>query len=221
MAQTTIERRKDSLIIYRLRQLEQDVVALKANQLQELQFGNILLTSLQQTGAIQANGTSIVTGSGLNPLSNFPLHQIQMNVSDSTTSTSYVDVSGSTLPSFTTSGPNTQVLFLVSVNAYNGDNAFNGSYVTVNVVDSIDGSIISYPINGNWALTGFSQEGSPPYAITGYNYNSSDQLIACPALITMTAGTHSVKLQYKSNVSGTAHIDFFLLGYIVIGQQTA
>src|SRR5436853_464413 len=83
----------------------------------------------------------------------------------------------------------------------------------VQQIDSVNGSVISFPVVGNWYLTNISQDGSQ--AITGWSWTSSLQLVTLPAVIYLNAGTHTLKLQYKVNGSGTATLPFFLLGYII------
>jgi hypothetical protein len=187
------------------------------SQIKDVQDRLSRLESSNQVQKIAASsGAIILNQSGLVSSINFPRNQITGGPT-TTTSTSYVDVPGSSMNPFTTTAASTSALITVITGGYNVNWASDGSTILVQVVDSVNGNIISYPIVGNWELTDISQDGTQ--AITGWSTNWTQQLVTIPAVIPLNAGTHTLKLQYKVNGTGTAHLSFFLLGYIILGQQ--
>ena len=59
MSDTTIERRKDALIVYRIAQIEQDLEALKTNQAKKLNWGNIVADATVGNGKITVGNITI------------------------------------------------------------------------------------------------------------------------------------------------------------------
>jgi hypothetical protein len=186
------------------------------SQIKDLQNRIRRLESSNQVQQIAAsNGTIILNTSGLTS-ANFLRSQITGGGS-TTTSTSYVDVPGSTMNPFVTTASLTSALITCVAGGYNANFPLDGSSLQVNVNDSVNGDVIDFPVDGNWRLTDISQDGSE--AITGWSWTSTLQLCTIPAVINLTAGTHTLKLQYRVNGTGTAHLPFFLIGYMVVGQQ--
>jgi len=214
-AQTTIERRKESLIIYRLRQLEQDVVALKANQLQEIQFGNILLSSLVGNGVIQTSVGSTITGGGLVSTTSFPTNDVIISSTNSTASTSYVDYPGSTLPNFSTAGSDTRALIIVLISARNTAFYNTGNGINFNIVDTLNGSpsnLFTFTHDNDWYLVTIDFVGQT------WTTGNKDRVASYIAEVDLSQGIHSLKLQYKANTSGTATVDFVQLSYLLLGN---
>lgn len=214
MSQTTVERRKDSLIVYRIAELENDIRDLRTNQTQKLGFGNIVIDGTTGNGVISSNGTGVLNGNGLT-YSNFPNSQV-IGGGISTGSTSFVDVPGSTMTPFLLS-QSTTVLVSLTVFGANANYTINDSTMQVQVVDSIAGSFISIPLSTNWRLTGISQNGA--MAIVGWSMNTDIQSVGIADLVSFGAGTHTLKLQYKVNGNGSAEINTFILSYVIIGAQ--
>lgn len=214
MAQTLIERRKDSLIVFRIAEIENDIRDLRTNQAKKLGFGSIIIDGTSGNGEITSNGTPILNGTGLT-YSNFPNSQV-IGGSVSTSSTSYVDVPGSAMSPFTLSASTT---LLVSITAFasNSNWTVDSSSMQLAVVDSVEGNFINFPIDANWRLTGISQDGAKN--ITGWSMATDVQAVGVVDLKTFSTGTHTLKLQYKVNGTGTASINTFVLSYVIIGAQ--
>jgi len=217
LAQSLASRKQDTKIIQRLAELEQEIQELRSNQVAKLSFAGITLDGTGSTGNMSANGTSIITNTGLVSDTNFPVAEVTTNPSATTTSTSMVDLAGSSLSPFTTQGT-TNVFISVVVGGYNANFGVDGSWVDFQVVDSVGGVVISSSLAGTSRLTSITQNGS--MAITGWNMSFFDETQAIPVVIQMSAGTHTLKIQYAVSGTGTAHVNFFYLGYIILGQQT-
>jgi len=166
------------------------------------------------TGTLTTTSGTVINNAGLVSATSFPNSNITGN-GGSTTSTSQVDVPGSTMNPFATTAATTNVLFLVDANGYNANYPVDGSTMQVYVIDSVNGNIINFPVVGNSRLTAIAQNSSE--VITGWSTNSSSQLVSFPVVIPLSAGSHTLKLQYKVNGTGTASLPFFYLAYIVLG----
>src|SRR2546430_1355206 len=99
MSETLADISPDFKLVERIATLEEIVQELRTNQSQKLIFNGIILDGTGATGKLSAGGTTIVDPNGLSSLNNFPKGQATNVSSPSTTSTSYIDVSGSTLSS--------------------------------------------------------------------------------------------------------------------------
>lgn len=146
-------------------------------------------------------GTSIIDSTGLISGANFQSDAVTHSGSQTTTSTSYVDVTGMSL-SFTLARES-KVLFMATVTGCNQQSDLGHSMATV--ID-LDGSTIG----GMIVTPGFVNLYGALYQ------NGSGQVIQ-----TVAAGSHTLKLRFKSsNASGTAAInaDAKFLGYVILGK---
>lgn len=168
----------------------------------EVEGGNIVVKN--------ANNTTIIDTSGIVSSANFPNDQVFSNTTNSTSGTTATDLPGSSLDSFVLSRT-TNVLINASAWGYNPAFSNDGHSVTVRVVDSVDGTIISFPIYGIWALESIDFAGSAA------SNTVEQQAVTLPAIIDLSAGTHTLKLQYNAFGGGTAVVDAFLLNYIILG----
>src|SRR5947209_4619482 len=113
------------------------------SQIKDMQ---VRLTKLETSNQVQkiatSTGTVILNKTGLVSTANFPLNQITGG-GNTTTSTSFVDVPGSSMNPFVTSATTTNALITVIAGGYNFNWATNGSTLQVQVVDSVNGSLIS------------------------------------------------------------------------------
>lgn len=145
-------------------------------------------------------GTSIIDSTGLISSANFQSDSVTHTGSQTTTSTSYVDVTGMSL-SFTLARES-KVLFMATITGCNQQSDLGYSMATI--ID-LDGSTIG----GMIVTPGFVNLYGALYQ------NGSGQIIQ-----TVSAGSHTLKLKFKSsNASGTAAIntDAKFLGYVVLG----
>lgn len=131
-----------------------------------------------------------------------------------TTSTSFTPLTGGSVPSFVLTRPS-KVLINVLSQAYNIAWLIDGSSMTMGCIDSIDGTVLSFPHYIEAAVTSVSGTGSP---FTGFDYNIDHQVQNVSAFVDMSAGTHSMGLQYKVNGSGTAEVVVTQLGYVILGS---
>lgn len=217
MAGSLITQKKDATIAQRLAKIEREIADLRSNQARKLDFAGLTLDGTGDSGSMSASDTPIITDTGLVSSTNFPLDEVTDNPSLSTTSTTAVDVTGSSLDAFTTKGT-TNVLVLAIVGGHAGNYQVDGSALQFSVHDSVGGTIITTSVMGNWQLTGITQNSSQ--AITGWSVTTSDAVVAIPVVIQMDAGSHTLKLQYAVSGTGTVYLNFFYLGYIILGQQT-
>jgi len=159
------------------------------------------------------NNTTIIDTEGIVSTANFRIDQITSSSTNTTTSTSYIDLPGSTLPSFVLTRDSIVQVSVTSV-GYNVGRAFNTTRnVDVKVTDSIDGDLVSYRHNGNWILTSIDFPGS------SYNMDVSGDVVSATVYSALSAGTHTTKLQYKQSAAGgTALVNFFLLNYSILGS---
>lgn len=210
MADTTVERRKDALIVYKISELEKDVEALKVNQTQKLAFGSIILDA-SGSGSLTASNGNVIAGGGLVSATNFPQSNVVNNTTYSTTSSSLVDVPGSTLNTFITTAATTYALITVLLAARNTTFYNTGNNIDIAVVDSADGSVFSFSYGNDWGLVNIN------FATQSWTTFSTDRIATNSAIVRFNPGTHSLKLRYDANGGGTAIIGFYQFSYLILG----
>ena len=162
-----------------------------------------------------ANGDIVIDATGLNSSVNFKESQITGGPS-STTSNSYVDVTGGTMNSFTLSRPTAVIIFcfLRGWNTYwfdNNDHYTNSHKGIWRVYDNIDGELESQSITGMPYVT-YAGDGTIDSVFL------ADEIISQTISILLSAGTHTLKLQHLSvDGSSTTTINGFILGYTILG----
>jgi hypothetical protein len=157
-----------------------------------------------------AVGTTILDSTGVVSTTNFPRDQIFSDVTNSTTGTTAVDLPGATLDSFILSRA-ANVYITMSAWGYNNGFGNDGHSVRVVCNDNIDGNLITYPIFGQWVLSSIDFAGS-----TASN-SFDEQAVTMGVIQNLSAGTHTLKLQYYASTGGTATVGAFLLSYLVLG----
>lgn len=171
----------------------------------------ITITDGKLTFLNTAGGT-VLDGSGIVSSVNFANDQVSDNTTRTTTSTSYVDVPGSSLDPFVVTRT-TRAFVLVSAQGQNIQYVIDqSSSMKVACVDSVNGDLLDFPLFTEWVLT--SIDG----ATDSWGMNVDYQFNSLGALIDFTAGTHTLKLQYKVNGAGTAELGFYALSYILLGS---
>lgn len=131
-----------------------------------------------------------------------------------TTSTVFTPVSGGSLTTFILARAS-KVLINVLAQGYNIKWLSDASTMSMACIDSIDGTLISFPMYIESKLSSVSGTGSP-YSDFGYSIDYQVQNIS--AFIDMTAGTHSMGLQFRVDGTGTAEITTTQLAYVILGN---
>lgn len=160
-------------------------------------------------------GTTILDLGGLVSTSNFPNAEVVNNSTNSTTSTTDVDISGSSLSPFTLTR-STNVLVFTEAVLWADNWPVDASQSSINCNDSIDGNIISYDSGGSFVLETIDQDGSKN--ITGWSGSIYGVWKVGMTIATFSAGTHTLKLQQKTVGTGTTNVGINVLGYIILGS---
>lgn len=162
-------------------------------------------------GTVQAKDFVIADKDGLISLSNFKSNGA-FNGSAGVSTAVKIDVPGSTLDSFTLKR-NSNVLLILMGYGFN-DAALTSHMVddiSLNIVDSFDGLVkanllwFGYP----WSYT--------PDAITFYQ-GVQNQLISRVGLVYCEPGIHQLKLTVEPLGGGTANLNAWEIGYVILGS---
>lgn len=150
------------------------------------------------------NNTTILDATGLVSAANFPNGSYEANSTISTTSTSYVDVSGSSL-TFTLVR-STKVLISFSCDVYYGGSTAGNRY-GAQVGVNVDGSLNAYnpSISMSWGITGAT------FSIDNVG------TLSFAKIYTLAAGSHTIKLQWKSTSTDNVNMLERNLYYIILG----
>lgn len=182
-----------------------------------------LITSLNASGltiyrgnvTIQnANNTTILDTSGIVSTANFAADNVEDVTIRTTTSTSPTDLPGSTLDTFVLSRAVKAAVY-VTVWGYNIAWLADASIMQVQCVDNIDGTLVAFPLYVNQQLTEVGG-GGPPF--TAFGYNIDYQFNSAAAIVDLSAGTHTMKLQFYITGTGTAEVALYQLGYVILGS---
>lgn len=155
----------------------------------------------------------IVDENGLNSLNNFRADALSSAIQVTTSSDTFTDVPGASLPPFTLTR-STIVNMSFSCFAYN--NLYETSVgqemssMTVQLVDSVDGVI------GVLVFTGI-----PVILLDGFLYPGAVYIdpifYSDTTMAPLSAGTHTLKLQFRRETSGTAVINGWGINYTISG----
>jgi len=212
ISRTLSERSQDVKLIQRVAELEQIVLELRSNQAAKLSFGNIVLDGTGATGTLTANSGTVIDNSGLNSLANFRTAQLINASSPNTSSTTYIDVPGSTMSTLTLAR-NANVLIYFSIGGLTDTIAATGSQFMCQVsYDDGGTSLQNLFVPGNFTTT--VTGGSP-------TYNNSLQFAFFMQFVTLAAGSHTFKLRMQvgnGNGVAKAYLTDWLIGYIVFGD---
>jgi hypothetical protein len=193
-----------------------------------IEGGNIIVKN--------ADNTTIIDTSGIVSTANFASDQIVSSTTNETSGTSYISLPGSTMDTFILDRDIYAFITVLTL-GYNVGRAYDTSYnMSVKVVDSIDGDLITYSHNGNWMLSSLDISADQDldldidFGAESYSYNDginvdynygmdcTGEAINISAYILLSAGTHTLNIKYKANNGGTATITSFLLNYGLFGS---
>jgi hypothetical protein len=172
----------------------------------------ITITDGKLTFVNTAGGT-VLDGSGLVSTVSFQAASVEDITTRTTTSSTFVDVSGGALSPFVTTRATKTVIYVTGF-GYNIAWLQNAVAMQLQAVDSIDGTLVNFPLTIEASLTSVGG-GGPPY--TSFGYSADYQFASAAVIVGLSAGTHTLKLQYKTNGSGTAELSVTQLGYVVLG----
>ena len=165
------------------------------------------------TGAVIKNqtGTVVIDDIGLTSTTNFIGSSILSNGGGSTTSTSFVDVAGTTMNSFTLARSAKVFIFW-----------FFYGYGQIQDSTPYDIAIQIYDSDTSTAYVNGYCAGTLGFHIDGRGNVDSRYLFgtmsARSGVGTFAAGTHTLKLQYKANGGGEATWGSANIGYIILGN---
>lgn len=165
--------------------------------------GNIIISNT-------AGGT-VVDSAGIVSTVNFPNAYVFSNTPVSTTSTSYTAVSGASLSPFVLNRT-ANVLVFCSVFGYLKHYYLTGDAMTVQGSSSVDGQVFSVPLQEHTDVLTINFAGS------SFSTRFSSDTASIQVISSLSAGTHTLSLNYKADASGTAIIEDFAFGYIVLGN---
>lgn len=170
-----------------------------------------------QNGSIviqNSSGGTVISSNGLNSLTNFPNGNIFNGASNlTTTSTSYVDVTGGGTITNTVTGGTSVCLIYMMANGFNSDFIFSdgANQAEIAVYDSFTANTLA-----NLPYTGFAV--TRTVGGTSFFETVGDQLSSRLTSVKMSPGTHDLKLQFRALNGGTAYLDAFEIGIVVLGD---
>ncbi len=175
------------------------------------------LESFNQTKRIaNANGT-IIDETGLVSTNNFIHAQVFNGAAGlSTPSISFVDVAGSSLSSIVLTRSAKVLVYMMS-------HGYNSNAISSDLTHNMEVRLYDSFLNGALANTiTFGSTATRLWVDGGgfLNWSSTvaNQMVYELAVLTMAAGTHNLKLQYKAVNGGTAYLNAWLAGYIILGK---
>jgi hypothetical protein len=146
-------------------------------------------------------GTNIIDPVGLVSTNNFLNGNITQSSTQTTSSTSFVDVPGTTI-TFSLSR-NTNVLILFSAIGLNGS-------ILNNVCNTITALNIDGSDQSNLLFT-------PGTTVDG-NFTVVSTSAGASTIASLSSGSHTLKLRFRAQSTGTAAIAFATISYIVLGS---
>jgi hypothetical protein len=161
---------------------------------------------------LNSSGGTILDGSGIVSQANFAIDGITSASEGTTASDTYIDVPGSSMDSFILIRP--AIALIIGLSAgYNVGRASDSDFgMSVKVNDSVNGDLISYSHNGNWIITGIDFPGE------SYGLNVVGDYVSFSIYVALSAGTHTLKLQFRRDGGGTATLETFLMYYNILGS---
>ncbi|MEI9966169.1 MAG: hypothetical protein WDN67_00615 [Candidatus Moraniibacteriota bacterium] len=186
--------------------------------------GNLSASSAIITGEIQgatiknAAGDILIDSTGLNSSNNFSQSTIASTSTQTTGSSSYVNVPGGSMNPFTLTR-STVVLISIFLRGWNDnyvdtdgtEGSFSSNHSDFQLLDSVNGSLT------NQAFTGI------PYIRLDDDFfpdavGVTDQIIAHTEPFLLSAGSHTLTLQFKSqDGNGTTVINAFVISRTILG----
>ena len=195
----------------RVATLERTLFEMRSNQAKKLNWAGLVADGTGNSGVISGTDGTLLTVNGINSLNNFSKSQLINASSPSTTSTSYVDVPGSSMATLTLADT-TYVLIYFSITGL--VNAFPNSFLNVQYVDGSTQLQDVFVTGSN--STSVSQD--PGTLVVTPTYAVDDEFAFFMQFVQLSAGDHDFKLQMKVTTGGsTGYLDDWLIGYIVFG----
>lgn len=146
------------------------------------------------------SGTTILDGKGLVSTASFAFGNVTQNFSQFTTNTSVTDIPGGSLSLVLQRTANV----LVNYNASGQNQAMLNGDASCNIVLDVDGA--------NQGATLYI-----PGVKTGNGLNVRSITGANSVILQLSGGTHTLKLQFYADSSGTAEVDTCELNYVILG----
>lgn len=205
-----------------------------------------VVVNIDTTGIAIKNGNIVIfndsgqvsfDGSGIRSTANFASNQVTGNPVQTTTNTTYTDVTGS---SFTISVTKQTVKVLFNITTAIGmsnptDMANHGYQTDLVLYDSFlggtaigtlssPGNLLTNPTSVNSTdlnliinFGGSSYSYNNPHS-HGFSYGQSfgTNFVSLNAILSVGVGTHNYKLQFKAT-GGTAQCDTFIVNYVILG----
>lgn len=186
--------------------------------------GGTTRITLDNSGILVTNGNIIIQNDaggtvldneGINSVTSFPSDQVVNSTGYNTTSTSYTDVTGSSLDAFTLTRP-TKVLIIIQVQGKNDDFVGSSYFAGFECTDSVDGSLVTFNMGCDYWIDGFTEDGSG--FITGYSVSTFYKFFSISVIQELAAGSHVLKLRFRAEGGGTADIGTYILSYVILGS---
>jgi hypothetical protein len=148
-----------------------------------------------------ANGNDVVDDTGLVSTVNFPNGSVTQSSEITTTSNSFVDMSGVSLTFSLDRTAN--VLVILDGTGLNDDNVLGS-----------DNCIVTLNVDGSDQSKQMGLPGSLPGDNSGLFGNTG----ALAYLLSLSSGSHTIKGRFRRNNAGTARVAFASLTYLVLGK---
>jgi hypothetical protein len=175
------------------------------------------LESRNQVERIIANGVTVIDSDGLNSLENFVQAQLFNGAAGlSTSSTSFVDVPGSSFAPLVLTRTTNILVYLMGY-GYN-DEAISsdlGDNMEVQIYDSYSGGSRANVITPGECTTHLWVDGG---GFLNWNDCYADDMVYQMAIVEFEPGTHNLKTRFKASGGGNAVLDAWLAGYIILGK---
>lgn len=165
-------------------------------------------------GAIQVGDTVVIDATGLNSVNNFVSDTLFDDTNRTTSSTSFEDIPGASMASFTLTRQ-ARVLTYLRAKAYHSDYDTTGDRIVVRMIDTFDNT----PTDGV-TIAGDHADDVDWDSGTG-TINSITNRVSSEEFTSISndlyaVGTHQFKAQYKVE-GGTGNLFEIQIGYVVLG----
>lgn len=156
---------------------------------------------------ISGPGSTVIDSTGLNSLNNFQTGQLFNAASGvNLAGTTYTDVNGGNIGTIVTTRT-ANVIYSMMASGY------NNSFITSNAANTMQVAMFD-TFSGTQI---FSVSLGALTATNGTTLTTIDQMVSRSHVTTVAAGTHILKLQWKAIGGGTAFLNSYQFGYVVLG----
>jgi hypothetical protein len=192
---------------------------MRSNQAKKLSFAGLTIDGTGNSGTISSGVGTLMNTDGVRSTTNFNFQQsFNGAASDSTSSSSFVTVPGSTLDPFTLANETYMILALMGYGQNTNfiNSGASSSAMELAIYDSLSATTI-----GNVIITGQAVTQpiiGPSGDLTGFNLNMYDQMVYRQAFLLVPAGAHTLSLQYRATDGGTALLDGWQISYSIYGN---